>query len=161
MMQPGTDSGGNGPRDVFVFTLNFVALYISVIGSIVLAWGLADYLFQEKSNYGSSDAVRVAISMVVISFPIFMYLTSLISKKQALGQMPKDSMLVKVLSYITLFVVAITAIIDLITILYNFLGGDLTAEVALKSLSLLAIVVLVFAYFRSNLQEQKQAKAAE
>ena len=161
MIEPGTDSSRNGPRDVFVFTLNFVALYISVIGSIVLAWGLADYLFQEKSNYGSSDAVRVAISMVVISFPIFMYLTSLISKKQGLGEMPKDSMLVKVLSYITLFVVAITAIIDLITILYNFLGGDLTAEVALKSLSLLAIVVLVFAYFRSNLQEQKQAKAAE
>lgn len=160
-MQPVTDSGGKGPRDVFFFTLNFVALYISVIGSIILAWGLADYLFEDRSNYGSSEAVRVAISMVIISFPIFMYLTSLISKKQASGEMPKDSILVKVLSYITLFVVAITAIVDLITILYNFLGGDLTAEFALKSLSLLAIVVLVFAYFRSNLQEQKQAKAAE
>lgn len=161
MMQPGTDSRVNGPRDVFVFTLNFVALYISVIGSIVLAWGLADYLFVDRSNYGSSNAVRVAISMVIIAFPVFMYLTWLISKKQASGEMPKDSTLVKVLSYVTLFVVAITAIVDLITILYNFLGGDLTAEFALKSLSLLAIVVLVFAYFRSNLQEQKQAKAAE
>jgi len=159
MMQPAPEAHGNGPRDVFFYTLSFVALYISVIGTIILAWGLADYLFEDRPGYGSSDAVRGAISMVVIAFPIFMYLTYLIRKKLASGDMAAGSMLAKVLTYITLFAVAITAIIDLIVVLYNFLGGDLTAQFAVKSLSLLVIVTLVFGYFRSELKEQKAGAA--
>jgi len=60
----------------------------------------------------------------------------------------------KWLVYLTLFVSAITIIIDLITFIYNFLGGDLTVQFFLKICVVLLVAVAVFGYYAWELRRK-------
>lgn len=150
----------DGPRDAFLYILSFFALYVTVIGAAALLWGLAEAWFEDPLDRtgGSAGAIRGAISMVVISYPIFLYLAITIRKKLTSGEMSGDSTLRKVLIYLTLFLIAITAIIDLIVILNAFLSGELTGRFAVRSISLLALAGLVFEYFRQELAAYNSAR---
>jgi uncharacterized membrane protein YidH (DUF202 family) len=141
-------------RDGFLYLLTFVTLYLVAIGVAILAFGLIEHLFPDRLPEGpvESAAIRYAISQTVVAFPVFLYLSAVIRRKQASGEMPRESGLRKVLTYITLFLIAITAIVDLIVVLYTFLGGDLTVRFALKALSVLAIVAAIFGYYRTDLK---------
>ncbi len=143
-------------RDGFLYLLTFVTLYLVAIGVAVLAFSLIEYLFPDRlsEHPAASSAIRYAISQTVVAFPVFLYLTATIRRKQATGEMPRESGLRKVLTYITLFIIAITAIVDLIVVLYTFLGGDLTARFALRALSVMAIVAAIFGYYRTDLKTQ-------
>lgn len=149
----------NGPRDVFLYLLNFLALYISAIGLAVLSWGVVDHLVDDpvRPSFGSEDTVRVGLSMVVVAFPVFIYLTIIIRKKFNSLEMSPGSLLRKILTYITLFVIAITAVIDLISVVYVFLGGEMTTRFFLKAAIIFLMVSLVFAYHLIDLREAKAA----
>jgi hypothetical protein len=148
----------SGPRNVFVYLLSLLTLYLSAIGVAVLIWGLADYWFPDPiQRYRSNGAVRTGISMVVVAFPVFMYVSAYIARKLRSGELPARSMLRRVMTFVTLFIIAVTAIVDLITILYNFLGGDLTARFAVKAFGILAITGLVFLYYLGELRSQKES----
>lgn len=151
----------SGPKSVFVYVVSFLTLYLSAIGMVILTWGLADHWFQdplEQFGYGSaSSAIRTGIAMVVVAYPVFLLLSINVRRKVAAGELPERSAVRRVLTYVTLFVIALTAIIDLIAIIYEFLGGELTARFATKGASILLIVGFVFLYYLSELREPKEA----
>jgi hypothetical protein len=45
-----------------------------------------------------------------------------------------------------MFIVSITAIADVITLIYNFLGGDLTGRFVVRAGGILLVAGLVFLY---------------
>lgn len=147
----------NGPRDVFLYLLNFLALYVSATGFAVLSWGVVDQLIDDpvRSSFGSEGSVRIGLSMVVVAFPVFMFLTVSIRKKFGSAEMNPGSLLRKILTYITLFVIAVTAVIDLISVVYVFLGGEMTMRFFLKAAITFVMVTLVFAYHLIDLREAK------
>jgi hypothetical protein len=148
----------SGPRNVFVYLLSLLTLYLTAIGTAVLVWGLADYWFPDPiERFRSTGGIRTGISMVVVAFPAFMYLNVYMARKLRSGELPTRSMLRRVMTFVTLFIIALTAIVDLIAILYNFLGGDLTARFAVKAFGILAITGLVFLYYLGELRSQKEA----
>lgn len=147
----------SGPRNVFVHLLHLVTLYVSAVGAAVLIWGLADHWFEDPTQrLRTHSGIRTGISMLIVAFPVFLYLSAYIGRMVKAGDMPPRSTLRRVMTYITLFVIAVTAIVDLITILYNFLGGDLTARFAVKAFGILAITALVYLYYRGELRAQKE-----
>lgn len=151
----------SGPRNVFVYLLSLLTLYLSAIGTGVLIWGLADHWFPDPVQPNSSaGAIRTGISMVIVAFPVFMYMSVYMTRKLESGELPATSVLARIMTFATLFVIAITAIVDLITILYNFLGGDLTARFTVKAFGILAITGLVFLYYLGELRRQKGAEGA-
>jgi hypothetical protein len=151
----------NGPRNVFVYLLNFLTLYLSALGAALLTWGLADHWFEDPlETYVSNEPIRVGISMLVVAFPLFLYLNRLIGSSIEAGEVTERSMVKKVLSYLTLFLLAITTIIDLITVIYVFLGGDLTARFAVRGFGILLIAGLVFLYYLTDLKEPKEEPVA-
>jgi hypothetical protein len=146
----------NGPRNVFVYLLNFLTLYLSAFGAGLLTWGLADHWFQDPlETYVSRGPIRSGIAMLVVAFPLFLYLNRLIDRTVETPEVTERSMLKKVLTYLTLFLLAITTIIDLITVIYFFLGGDLTARFAVRGIGILMIAGFVFFYYLSDLKEPK------
>jgi uncharacterized Tic20 family protein len=150
----------NGPRNVFVYLLNFLTLYLSALGGAVLIWGLADHWFEDPlETYVSNEPIRFGISMLVVAFPVFLYLNRMIGTSIETGEVSERSMVKKILSYLTLFLLAITTIIDLITVIYAFLGGDLTARFAVRGLGILLIAGLVFGYYLTDLKEPKDDSA--
>jgi amino acid transporter len=58
------------------------------------------------------------------------------------------------LIYFTLFIAAITIVVDLIIFVYNFLNGDLTIQFFLKVLTVLMIAGAVFGYYLWELKRQ-------
>lgn len=150
----------SGPRSVFIYLVSFLTLYLSAIGMAILTWGLADHWFSdplEQFRYSdASDMMRTGIAMVVVAYPAFLLLTVTMRRKIAAGELPERSTIKRILTYVTLFVIALTAIIDLISIIYQFLGGELTARFATKGLSILLIVGFVFLYYLGELREPKE-----
>lgn len=145
-----------GPRDAFLYLLSFVTLYLVAIGVLILAFGLINAWFPDPLRPGDANdaAVRYAIAQIVVALPVFLYVTSTIRRKQAAGDMPPGSRLAKVLTYFTLFVIAITAMIDLVFLIFRFLGGELTARFTFKALTVLVLVAVVFAYYRADLRSK-------
>jgi hypothetical protein len=150
----------NGPRNVFLHLLTVLCLYISAIGAAVAIWGLADFWFPDPTDrYWTRDGIRTGVSMLVVAFPLFLFLSRKTQQMMSSGQLKARSTLARVMTYVTLFLIAVTSIVDLITIIYNFLGGDLTARFAVKGFGILAVTGLIFAYYLGELRSLKEAPA--
>lgn len=146
-----------GPRSVFIYLLTFLTLYISALGAAILTWGLADHWFQDSLEYYYSNApIRSGVSMLIVAFPAFVYLNLYLRRQGSEGLPAERSTVKRVLTYLTLFFIAITVIVDLISVIYTFLGGDLTARFAVRAGGILLIAGFVYLYYLGELREPKE-----
>jgi hypothetical protein len=89
---------------------------------------------------------------------VFYWLSSMMSSAIARDPEKRSSKIRKWLTYLTLFVTAGVIIGDLIALIFNLLGGEITTRFALKSLVILGIAGLIFGYYLWDLKkEEKQA----
>lgn len=148
---------GSGPRNAFVYLLNFLALYLSSLGAAMLVWGLAGYWFPDPlEGYVSTGPIRSGIAMLLVAFPLFLYLNVYIRRNVEMGELADRTLIKRVLTYVTLFVIAITSIIDLISVIYTFLGGDLTARFLVRGAGILLIAGFVYLYYLGDLREPRE-----
>lgn len=143
------------PRDIFTYLLAAATLYITASGVLMLVWGLAEYWFPDPLRgfgYSPMDGgVRVGISMAVVAFPIFVYLSMLVRRWVRAGSIQPDAPLRVGFIYFNLFVVAVTTLITLIATVNSFLGGDLTPRFLVRAGGVLAVAGLVYLYYRGEL----------
>jgi hypothetical protein len=144
----------SGARNAFFYLLTFLTLYLSAIGTIMLTWGLGDAWFPDRLEYTDEGAgLRTGIAMVVVAFPTFMYLASYVRRNISPSEAgDRSPLLRRILIYLTLFIVAITAIVDVITLIYNFLGGDLTGRFLVRASGVLLVAGFVFLYYLHDLK---------
>jgi heme A synthase len=142
------------PRDLFLYLLATVALYISAIGAMMVIAGLADYWFPEPFDRGElqSGSLRFGLSMLIVAFPIFLYLNRVIHSKIRSGEVESGSTMRAGFTYFTLFVIAVTALVDLMIVVNVYLNGELTPRFAIKAGGVLAMVGLVYLYYRNDLK---------
>ena len=153
----GMDSGEPvAPKDVFLHLLAAATLYLSAIGVLILIWGLAEYWFPDGyatfSSGRDGGAVRGGVSMAIVAFPIFAYLTVLIRLRVKTGELNPLATVRTSFIYINLFVVTVAALITLIVSVNAFLAGDLTPRFLMRAGGVLGIVGLIYLYFRSELE---------
>src|SRR5690348_10171024 len=132
----------SGPKDVFVQLLTFVSLYLSAIMSIALLFQLINIWFpQPQTDYYASilNTVRYSAAFLVVAFPVYMGLSWMTIRDFAKNPERRDIQIRKWLIYLTLFVAALTVMGDLVTLVYNLLGGEFTVRFVLK----VAVVLLV------------------
>lgn len=152
----GEDSGSPiSPKDIFFHLLAAATLYISAIGVLVLIWGLAEVWFPDEfrgfNSGGDSSAVRGGVSMAIVAFPIFLYLSLLLRRRVKSGELDSLATLRISFIYVNLFVVTLAALITLMVTLNAFLGGDLTPRFLVRAGGVLGIVGLIYLYYRSEL----------
>lgn len=128
----------------------FGTLYVSAIMLISLWFQYVNIKFpdplQPYYSYGY-DELRVPMAALIVVFPVFFLLARWISREITREPERKELRIYKWLVYLTLFVSATTIVIDLITLIYNFLGGELTSRIGLKILVVLIVALGVFGYY--------------
>lgn len=148
-----------GPKDVFYYFLNILTFYISTIAFIVLYVQYINALFPDPLNFyytGLVNAIRWATSVLFVAVPVYLLTSWLLAKDMASDKRKRELSLRKWLIYLTLFVSAVTIIVDLITFVYNFLGGELTIQFFLKICVVLFVAVAVFGYYIWELRRKEE-----
>lgn len=144
----------SGPREVFFHLLGFASLYVSVITLIALLFAYTDYLFPDRLDFylsGTLDQIRWSSSVLIIIFPVFIFISWMFSKEFAQAPEKREQRFRKWLIYFTLFVAAVAIIIDLIMLVFNFYSGELTVRFFWKILIVLLMTAGVFGYYREEL----------
>jgi hypothetical protein len=140
----------NTPKDVFLHLFNIFTFYLSVISFITLYIQYIAAAFPDPLNFyfqSISNAVRSSSSILFVAVPTYIFTSWLFAKEFVTHPERRDFKLRKWLIYFTLFVAAVTIIIDLMIFIYNFLSGDLTIQFFLKVLVVLVVACAVFGFY--------------
>lgn len=152
---------GSVAKDVFSYLLMIIMLYVGVISFVQLLWQYVEVKFPDALNFyysAASGAIRGSISALLIVWPVMILMSWLIGKDLKKDPIKKDSRIRKWLLYLTLFLAAITIIIDLITLTNSFLSGEITTRFVLKVLVVLVVAAAVFAYYLWELRRDPSKK---
>ncbi len=141
------------PKDVFLQLLSMVAFYTTVISFLVLVFQYINLGFPDplEAGYYARDAamssIRWSIATLVVVFPAYIVLSWFINKQYALDPEKRNIRIRKWLTYLTLSIAAIVVVGDLVTLVFNFLEGDLTARFLLKVLAVFFAAGSSFIYY--------------
>jgi hypothetical protein len=141
----------NSAKFAFFYMLSLVALIFMALSAGIIVFqiinkNIIDALQVFRGRY-SSDALKFAISAIIISAPIYYLTVTQINKNLFKGLLDKDSGVRKWLTYFILFVSSVVMLGWLIATIYNFLDGELTVKFVLKALTAIAISTAIFTYY--------------
>lgn len=150
-------------REAFLYLVLFASLYWAAwhLGSLV--FDLINRAFPDPADapYRVSrlgESIRWSTASVIIAFPVFLFVARYLGKELARNPVKRLSAVRRWLTYLTLFVAASVLIGDMITLVYNLLGGELTVRFVLKVIVAAVIAGAIFGYYLTDLRrEEKEA----
>lgn len=149
----------SGPRDVFLHLLSILTLYFSAGSFLALIFQYINIYFPDPATYFSpTDAyntIRWSIASLIVVFPTYILTTRYLNKLYLSAPEKLNLRSRKWLIYFTLFAGGVIIIGDLVTLVYNLLGGELTARFILKVLAVLFVAGSVFGYYYWHLKHTK------
>lgn len=149
------------PKDVFLHLLAITTLYVGAINLGTMWFQYINILFPDPLNlweyYGSGalNSIRWSIASLIVVFPAFLVTTKFLNTSYKKMPSLRNARIRKWLIYFTLFVAALIIIGDLVTLVFNLLGGEYTARFLLKVLSVFLISGAVFWYYAWDLKANK------
>lgn len=148
-------------REAFVYLILFSTLYVSAFSLGNLLFELINRAFPDptaepaRALEASREAIRWAISLLVVTFPVFAFVSWRTDRSVRADPTRRLSEVRRWLTYLTLFVAAGFLIGDVTSVVYNLLGGEITTRFVLKVLTVGIIAGAVFAYlFRDRRAEE-------
>lgn len=147
-------------REAFLYLVLFATLYVAAYHLGSLLFDLINQAFPDaaEKRFGRDYArsMRWSIASVIIAFPVFLFVARYLSKELARNPVKRLSTVRRWLTYLTLFVAAAVLIGDMITLVYNLLGGELTVRFVLKVLVAAVIAGTVFGYYLWDLRREER-----
>jgi hypothetical protein len=142
------------PRDVFIYLLVIIMLYTSVGELITLLFDYVNIGFPDPfdSSANQLESIRMAVAVLVVAFPVYLWASRFIARDLAAHPEKSELSIRRWLLYLTLFLAALLIIGDLVALVYDFMGGELTARFVLKVSAILAVAGAVFEYYRYELR---------
>ena len=155
-----TDISKNLPRDTFLYLLAIITLVVTAVGFGMAVFNYIDFYFPDpatdyyRSVSSYESPIRQAMAMLIVVFPVFFWVSRFIRKDLKTHPEKKDLKIRKWLLYLTLFAAALVIIGDFVTVVNNFLRGELTARFVLKALTIFFISGSAFYYYLAQLREK-------
>ena len=147
-------------REAFVYLLLFTALFLSAYHFGSILFELIERTWPDPAGSRFSDtSLRWSVSNVVVSFPLYLYLTLRQGRELRRDPGKRASKVRKWLTYMTLFFAAGFLIGDLVALVFYFLGGELTVRFGLKVLVVAAIAGTAFGYYLRDLRRDEEEEA--
>ena len=147
-------------REAFMYVLMFTTLFVSAYNLGDLLFDIIDRRFPDpvspRGEVFTLQSIRWALSALIVAFPIFLWMAWLIARLVQADPTKRASRIRRRLTYITLFVAACVLIGDVITVVYSFLGGELTTRFVLKVITVGAIAGTAFGYYLSDLRVEEK-----
>ena len=146
-------------REAFMYLILFTTLYSSAFHFGYLLFEFINRAFPDPaaphSYFGWQQSIRWAVASLIIAFPVFLYVSHLLNRDVKLDPSKRALKVRKWLTYMTLFIAASVIIGDLITLVYNFLGGELGIRFILKVLTVGIIASSIFGYYLWDLRQEE------
>lgn len=143
------------PRDFFLWAGAVIALYGSVISLITLLFEYVNRVFPDQlAYYGDPYAggIRAAMAGVIVLVPTAIILLRIIRKSIALEPGKAEIWARRWALVLTIFIAVAVILIDLITLITTFLGGELSIRFGLKVAIVLLVALGVFMHFLADLK---------
>ena len=154
-------------RDAFMYLVLFSTLYVSAyhLGSLVFTF--IERAFPDAAATANEYVVdytrqrmRWSLASLIVAFPVFVAVSRSLDREIGRDPTKRSSMVRRWLTYLTLFLAAIALVADVISLVYYFLGGELTTRFLLKVATVAAIAGASFWYYLSDLRpEEREAEA--
>ncbi len=145
------------PKDFFLWAGAMVGLYGSIISFITLLFTYIDQAFPDALsgsyyyNYDPySGAIRFAMASLIVLVPVTILLLQFIRKDIAKDHTRADIWVRRWALFLTLFLAGLAMVIDTITLINYFLGGELTTRFVLKFAVILLVASAVFMHFLAD-----------
>lgn len=148
-------------REAFLYLVLFATLYVAAyhLGSLLfdlITRALPDPADSEYLRQRLAHSMRWSVASVIIAFPVFLLVARQLARELAHNPVKRLSAVRRWLTYLTLFVAAAVLIGDMITLVYNLLGGELTLRFVLKVLVVAVIAGSIFGYYLSDLRKEER-----
>jgi len=153
-----SDAPKSTPRDVFSYLLATAMLYVAVISFLTLLFQYINIWLPDQLDFfmsGSTSATQRSTASLIVVWPVYILMTWLLGKDIKLNIEKSEIKARKWLLYLTLFISAIIIIVDLITLIFNFLGGELSLRFGLKVLVVLLVAAGVFGYYLWDIRRDR------
>lgn len=140
--------------DVLVYLLIIISLITSLYHVINILFSVIDFKFGDTlyNVYESyNDGIRFSIASLIVMFPIYLGLSVYVAKSITKDLSKVESWPRKFTIFASIFITSLTLIGSLVSILYKFLGGELTTAFALKVLVVILLALTVGGYYLYNL----------
>lgn len=138
--------------DVFLYLGIGISLVVSVTNLLQILFTAIERKFPDVLNrVGYVDVtnsdVRLAIATLVVMFPLYVGLSWYVSRDISKFLYKRDLTIRKIMIYLTIFVTICTLIGTLVSVIYTYLGGELSVRFAYKALAVFAVALSVFGYY--------------
>lgn len=150
-------------REAFLYLVLFATLYVAAYHLGSLLFDLITRAFPDASDPAYvvnrlPESIRWSTASVIIAFPVFLFVARHLGRDLARSPVKRLSAVRRWLTYLTLFVAAGVLVGDMIALVYNVLGGELTVRFVLKVLVAAVIAGTIFGYYLLDLRrEEKEA----
>lgn len=148
------------PREAFLYLVLFATLYLSAfhLGSLLFDFINRAFPDAAEPDYSRNliHSMRWSVASLAIAFPVFLLVARYLGNDLARSPVKRLSPVRRWLTYLTLFVAATVLIGDLITLVYNLLGGDLTMRFVLKVLVVGLMAGTIFGYYLHDLRREEK-----
>lgn len=154
------------PKDFFLWAGAMLSLYVGTFSLVSLIFEYINSAFPDPLAYSGdpySSAVRFGMASLIVLVPTTLLLMHIIRSGIEKEPGKADIWARKWALMLTLFAAGATIVIDLITLVNTFLGGEISARFGLKVAVVLLVAVLVFLHFLADIKgywiaERKKAK---
>jgi hypothetical protein len=147
-------------RETFLYLVLFSALYLTAYHLGALCFEFINRAFPDPSAQPMysmwRDQVRFSASALIVGFPLFAFMSWLISRALERNPMKRLSAVRRWLTYLTLFLAVSILACDLIALVYNLLGGELTMRFLLKIGTVALIAGSIFGYYLGDLRREER-----
>jgi hypothetical protein len=150
-------------RDAFVYLVMFTTLYLSAFNLGQLVFELIDRALPDPAAPAYEltilHALRWSIASLIVAVPVFLYTSWLTARATQADPTKRSSRIKRQLTYLTLFIASCLLIGDVTSLIYSFLGGELTTRFLLKVLTIGTIAGTAFWYYLNDVRDEKDATA--
>ena len=148
-------------REAFLYLLLFATLYVAAWNLGSLLFDLVNRAFPDPADppwraSRMGESIRWATASLLIAFPVFLFVARHLGRELAANPVKRLSAVRRWLTYLTLFLAAGVLIGDMITLVYNVLGGELTTRFVLKVLIVAAIAGTIFGWYLADLRREEK-----
>lgn len=147
------------PREAFLYVVMFMALLVSAFFLGAVVFGLIDLALRDPTGmppWAIRESLRFSVSALVVSGPLFAFVARIVRRGVEAHPGSRRSRIRQRLTYLTLFIASCVLVGVVTAVVYNFLGGELTARFVLKSLAVAAIAGGTFGHYLRQLREAER-----
>ena len=143
--------------DVFMYLGIFITLIVSVTNILQIVFSAIDRRFVDVLDTVNTidvnnDSVRFAMASLIVVYPIYVLLSWFVARDISKFLYKRDLKIRKIFIYTALFVTICTLVGTLVSLIYKFLGGELTVRFGFKALAVFVLALTVFGYYLYSLR---------